>query len=107
MPGCVVGDTCFVIAQYSDVPMETIGTFHIVHNACACNTGWWTIKASQPCIGHLGKALLLGQLVNVVTDVPKGCNHCAPDACLQPIRPGKKLDETPAPPRELVLDHQP
>lgn len=107
MPGCKIADDCFVIAQYSEVPYNTVGTFHVVVAPCACNTGWWTIKAHQPCVGHIGAMHLNGQAINLVTDIPRGQCHCAPDACLQPIRPGKKLDETPAPPKELVLDHQP
>lgn len=107
MPGCKIDDNCFVIAQYSDVPAETVGTFHTVVQPCACNPGWWVLDPAHPCIGHVANATLLGQPINLCMPVRPGINHCAPDACLQPIRPGASPVEAPAPVRMLELDHQP
>lgn len=107
MPGCKIGDACFVIAQYSDVPAQTVGSFHDVIAQCACHPTWWTIRAVHPCVGHIGQARFLGQTMNLVADIPHHGCHCVPDACLQPIRPGASPVEAPAPAQLLELDHQP
>lgn len=105
MPGCKVTDRCVVIAQYSDVPPETVGTFHQVVSPCACNSGWWALNPSQNCIGHVANAVLINKPINLCMPVRPGDVHCAPDACLHPIRPGASPVEAPAPSREL--EHQP
>lgn len=96
MPGCKPTDRVVVIAPYHTGP-SPVGSFHRVKEPCACMASWWLLHAEAPCTGVLavnGSMAMLG-------DIPCGGGHCAPDRCLQPIRPKGDELALPAPSKEL------
>lgn len=96
MPGCKPGDRAVVIDRYHTGP-NNVGSFHKVMEPCACMAAWWLLHAEAPCTGVLavnGPLAMLG-------DIPCGGGHCAPDRCLQPIRPKGDELALPAPSKEL------
>lgn len=97
MPGCKPTDRVVVIAPYHTGP-SPVGSFHRVEEPCACLHNWWCVKAEQEVIGVVA---VTDDDRAVCTDIGPGGRHCAPDRCLQPIRPPSEPLALPAPSKEL------
>lgn len=105
MPGCKINDRVVVIKTYLETAPkhDNVGSFHVVQRQCACELGYWKIKAAQDCAGYIGTAQTVFGVVGLTAKIPCGGEHCAPDACLQPIRPPALDQKQPAPPVELPV----